>query len=838
MIRNRLFLLIFIAISSLAFTSCSHIAFWKTPSSDEIEQAEAHLVAIIDELMMLDPADDAERYYQVRTEFEEELEQYLIITGKRDRSIVHLDYKGTNIIIPVRRIEHFDDQIQLMQTETARTVWQRVGPVFHDEIVDVAAIRMNDDIVKIAALFADSLVVFPSTVRDISSPEVITPYYANQKIRSQIPAGMIEPDTVINRSRLYFLTAHSDTSFLVDISDPGGPPLEYAYPFDIRPESGRPYFTYNDAGEFENIFGVRHMREENRTVLLDDRGMVRVISSEDGSILWDSGRPWGNRLFNINNNKFAVTHPDDNSFILFKLSRDTVVTHGASPRFHGPVTAVTFARLSGVEGYIVGVRTGDRSAGRYSQLHFIPDTMMRWRDVESVPHPFFPDYNARFVLVDNVGDILESPYLHQFEHTNVYETIVVYDDEGELINILGSSVQADMSQQQWTISLQPDIYFSDGTPLNADIVKESWSRSIGECIENNHAMQWVANDIEEIQVVDSLTLRIYLNAPRPNFGAHLTAACFQIAKESSEHTRRIGTGPYMTTNTVRGGGGAAVTYSRNPYYHNGVASLAEITIRGRQTDVIDYVTGRDNAGALIRQPRDIDFFGAIDALKDLKARNKMIYFVALNPGSPHLRNTAARSRIIQTFERQAVLTVVTGARSETATSFFTESDEPVAYSNAGNSPPVSNSLRIVYLAQDPVAEQIAQRLAVRLQQEGVSTQRPEGVSRTGLKQVRRDRRYDILVDSFLPYFSSPGYNIYDLLSRGFIFDDELREKAGTLLTREGDANAAAIEAYITDHHYLYPLIRTSFHTVVPRELHDIEYTSGIHFNFYRAWFPQ
>lgn len=822
--------------------SCSQLAFWKTPSNEEVAKAEEHLAQTIDVLMMLDPVHDGERYYESRARFEEALELYLLVTGKRDRTIIHLDYKGTNIIIPVRRIEHFDDQVQLMQTGTARTIWQRIGPVFQDEIVDVAVVHMNNNRVKIAALFADSLVVFSPQTRKDGLLSVGIPSHAKQNIRSRIPAGMIAPDTSVQGNRIYFLTAHSDTSFLFDMSAMADPPHEYAYPVDVRPVTGRPFFEYYNGGEFENVFGVRHIQEDSRTILLDDRGMLHVFSNGDGSHIWKSDRPWGNRLFRIDKDKFVVPHPDDNSFILFNMHPDTVVAYGASPRFHGSVGAVTYTILSGVEGYIVGITTGDRYTGWYSQLHFIPDTMMHWRDAEEVPHPLFPDYDARFTLVDNLGDIFEMPYLpgglHHFGRNNVYETLLVHDAAGNPTYNIGSSVQADVMQQRWTITLKPGVRFSDGTLLDAEIVKDSWIRNIEECGDSACVMQWVLKDIEEIQVVDSLTLRIYLNTPRSNFKEHLTAACFHIAKESAEHRWRIGTGPYVIANTGLERAPARITYRRNPYYHHGEASLEEVTIIRQQPDIIDYVTGRNNTGALIKQPREIDFFGAIEALKDLKAFNKKIYFLALNPGSPRLSAVSARARIVRTFDRQAVLTVVTGARSEVAASFFTDIDTSIGQPEASSTSRISNTLRILYLAQDPVAEQIAQRLAVRLQHEGIPAQRPEGISRDRLKRVRLNRQYDILVDSVLPFFSTPAYNMYDLLDRGFIFDDDLAEKAGILLTSGGSARVADVEKHVAEQYYLYPLIRTSFHMVVPRKLHDVQYSGGILLDFSRAWFQK
>lgn len=832
--RKLLLLYIIVAFGMLGVTSCSQIAFWKPATNEEVAQAEEYLARTIDTLLTLDPAADPEQYFATRSSFEEALQQYLLVTGKADRTIVHFDYEGTNIIIPVHRLEHYDDHIQLMQTATARTLWQRIGPVFQGEIVDIAAIQIGDNKVKLAALFTDSLVVFPPDIRDDDPLRVRIPSRHIKDIRSQIPAGIMETDG----SKIYFTTVHSDTSFNYNVQEKDSSLFEHEYPVYIRPVEGRPYFEYYHGEETKNIFSIKRYGEDNRTILLDDRGMLHIYSEEEGTIIYTTDRPWGNRLFKIDREKFAITHPDDNSFILFEAGGDTVFVKGASPQFHGTVSAVTHTALSGTEGYVVSVTTGNKFTGRYSQLHFIPDGMMQWRDADKVPHPLLPDYDARFILVDNLGDIFDKTNMHSDPHPlvyhNIYETLLIRDANGDLINNLASSVQPDMSEKQWTIALKPGVRFSDGTLLDAGRVKDLWNRNIKECKENICVMQWVSKNIDEIEVVDSLKLSIHLDTPLPNFRAHLTAACFQITKETDDHEWAIGTGSYMITDMVRG----RITTRRNPYYHRGAAFLEEFTIITRPTDVIEYVTQSDDVGAFVRQPRYIDFFGAIDALQELKAKVKKVYFLALNPDSPRLATANARSRIFNTFERQAVLTAVTEARSEIATSFFTGTNISMEQPESGSTDQTSNSLRILYLAQDPVAEQIAQRLSIRLRQENIQAHPPEGLSRERFQQARFNTQYDILIDSYLPFFSSSAYNLYDLLNRGYIYDDVLAEKANVLVTQTGDTEIAAIEEYIAGQYYLYPLIRTSFHTIIPHTLYEVVYTGSSLLNVSGAWFPQ
>lgn len=815
-------------------TSCSHIAFWKSDKYEEIAQAERTLIAAIDSILVIDPATDPKRYSEVRNKFENALKNYLIVTDKRDRSIVHMDYQGGTVIIPVRRIDHIGDQVEFIHTETARAFWQRVGPEFRGEIIDVAAIHIGEERTKIAALFTDSLVVLPSYLREDTVLSISIHERYKKSVRSRIPAGIMNTE----ETRVYFSTVQADTSFMFDVEGDNDSLVVNPFPQNIKPITGRPYFEYYGNEQPGQIATIRSMRDHERNVLIDDNGIMSVRSAVLDTLFWKSERPWGRRLFKISENSFAVTNHDDNVFIVFELRGDTVTVKGVSPEFHSTVGAVTHTELMGNNGYIVSITTGGQKTDRYSQLYFVPDTLMRWQDEMNAPLPEYPDYDANVTLIDNYGDIFDMTYLpwelHPYVRHNVYEALLTADELGTYSYNLISAIQPDENYMQWDITVQPDIKFSNGTILDANHVKAAWLRNFEECDIIECGMQWLSQVIDSIEIIDSLNMRVILTSSRPNFKKHLTGPCFHIVKISDDNEFPVGTGPF----TIKDRNRDRIILKRNPYYRHGEAFLNEITILLRQTNTIEFVTGNAKSGALLRQPREIDFFEAIDALQSRKGKQKKIYFLALNPTSELLSSIDARSRIINTYDRQAVLTVVTGARSEIATSFFTETENQSYHPDGSSSRSFSNPLRIFYYARDPVAEQIAQRLAVRLQQEGIPARPPEGLERDRWRIIRNSRQYDILVDSMLPYFESPSYNLYELLHRGYIFDDELETRFQALLKANGDDEATDLEVYLHQNKYLYPLIRTPFYMVYPRELYDLDFRGNIILDFSGAWYPK
>lgn len=831
----RLSLFLFL-IGTLGLVSCSQLMFWRSVSKEEIRNAEEQLIQRIEALLESDPEIDPGNYHDNRVAFERALAAYIAITGKRDRSIIHVDYKGANVIIPVRRIGYYDDLVEGLLADTVGTIWRNVGPVFRDEIIDITTIKRREGYV-VAALFSDSIAFFPINDYKSTSSVLHFPRENIKNIRSQKPAGIIDRDS---DNKYYFLTTHLDTVFKIDALDSNELAVEYEYPVALSPVAGRSYFLYNREG-ITHAFSVRDIADDDRTIVLDNRGFLYLKANEDESIIWRSDRSWGDRLFRLEDKKFAVSHPYDNRFMLFEVQPERIDYKGLSPRFHGRVGAITGIMLAGRNGYLASITTEKRNASRYSQLHFVPEEFVRWHDPETISQPVFPDYDSRLVIADNIGDIFDRAHiernLSQVVWNNIYETMFRYNAIGDLEHNLAASISSDENQRQWTVQLKPDVRFSDGTYLSAEIVRDAWMRNFDVCEKKGCTLRWLSINIDDIRIIDNHTFEIHLDRALPNFPEHLTAPCFQVAKESDQGQWLIGTGPYIITDADRPQSPRSVVSIRNPFFHGGLPMFEEVIFIDRRANIIDYLVDRSDAGALLRNPRAIDFFRGIDDYREVKAKNESIYFLALNPGSPRLRSLDSRKRIVNAFERQAVVTVVTEARSELAVSFFKnpESYEKTVFPRS--TLPGGNSLRIYYTRQDPVAEQIALRFAVRLQQEGIAAQSPTGLSMERLQQIRAAGQYDILIDSFLPRFSSDVYNMYDLLQRGYLFDEYLNQKADTLLVTEGDETILEIEQYLVDQRYLYTLIRTSLYAIVPRELNDIEYLDLLTLDLSRAWFP-
>lgn len=159
---------------------------------------------------------------------------------------------------------------------------------------------------------------------------------------------------------------------------------------------------------------------------------------------------------------------------------------------------------------------------------------------------------------------------------NFYNTLVAYNDKGEIVGELANDWKISDDGKSYTFYLRQDIKFSDGTPLTAEAVKVSFEAAVYNLGDYNGSYGTFSALIETIEIVDDHTVTIHLI--QPYYGAlnDLTMSCplaivnpvaFGDAEDLTygEPFKKasFGTGPYMyagdfTNNTY--------TFVRNPYY--------------------------------------------------------------------------------------------------------------------------------------------------------------------------------------------------------------------------------------------------------------------------------
>lgn len=122
----------------------------------------------------------------------------------------------------------------------------------------------------------------------------------------------------------------------------------------------------------------------------------------------------------------------------------------------------------------------------------------------------------------------------------------------------------------WTFKLRPDVVFHDGTPFNAEAVKFSIERTM----EMEQGASFIWDPVEEINVVDELTVEFKLSYPAPMdvivscpYGTLMMSPSLKEKPENwFEEANANGTGPYKLQEA---GMGDEVILTKNDDYWKG-----------------------------------------------------------------------------------------------------------------------------------------------------------------------------------------------------------------------------------------------------------------------------
>lgn len=129
---------------------------------------------------------------------------------------------------------------------------------------------------------------------------------------------------------------------------------------------------------------------------------------------------------------------------------------------------------------------------------------------------------------------------------NVFDTLVMPDENLEMAPGLAESWELSDDQLTWTFTLREGVEFHDGSPFTSADVLYSYNRIIDEELSN----AWRLSAIESIEATDDYTVVITVAQPTPNLLSSLgsfkgLAIVQQENVESGDITTKpVGTGPF------------------------------------------------------------------------------------------------------------------------------------------------------------------------------------------------------------------------------------------------------------------------------------------------------
>lgn len=166
----------------------------------------------------------------------------------------------------------------------------------------------------------------------------------------------------------------------------------------------------------------------------------------------------------------------------------------------------------------------------------------------------------------------------------VYEMLLILkgDSTDEFDPMLAESWEVSDDQSTYTFHLYPDVMFQDGTPANAQAVKDSYTRWIESDGAPVNVITRFCDSPDKMEVVDETMLRFNLGSPQPLFLSAMASsygsmvisptAIAENATEDDPYAHEwakefaVGSGPYiLESNSLSDG----FVFKRFDGYHKG-----------------------------------------------------------------------------------------------------------------------------------------------------------------------------------------------------------------------------------------------------------------------------
>lgn len=166
----------------------------------------------------------------------------------------------------------------------------------------------------------------------------------------------------------------------------------------------------------------------------------------------------------------------------------------------------------------------------------------------------------------------------------IYEPLVSYEEGGEIRPHLAESWSISEDGLEYTFKLRENVKFTDGSSLNADIVKKNFDAVMKN--KNTHSWLGVINVLEKTEAVDELTFKMVLTEPyypalqdlavvRPV--RFLAESGFPEGGDTSKGiTEPVGTGPWLLSDYKKD---EYATFTRNPDYWGESPEAETVTIK-------------------------------------------------------------------------------------------------------------------------------------------------------------------------------------------------------------------------------------------------------------------
>ncbi len=263
----------------------------------------------------------------------------------------------------------------------------------------------------------------------------------------------------------------------------------------------------------------------------------------------------------------------------------------------------------------------------------------------------------------------------------VCETLVVYDNNLQVQPLLAKSWSVSEDQLTWTFQLKEGINFHDGTPFNAQTLREY----LVDYFIPKSFNGWEFDPVKEIVATGEYTIQFVLDKPYPMLLKYLGDPWNIIespvarANDGDQYgfNALSGTGPYMFVSWVRGD---RIVLKRNPDYNHGPSFLTN-----QGPGYPDEIIFREIPEAVTEvaelQHGDVDLVRTVpeNMLAQLQKDSNVtvalhpsfrVIYVSCNMEKPIMQDKQVREAINHAIDRQPILDATFGGYGEFAYSLL------------------------------------------------------------------------------------------------------------------------------------------------------------------------
>ena len=282
--------------------------------------------------------------------------------------------------------------------------------------------------------------------------------------------------------------------------------------------------------------------------------------------------------------------------------------------------------------------------------------------------------------------VTSSGYDITYYLTSFYDTLVQYDEYGEIVGSLAEDWAVSDDGKVYTFNIKQGIQFSDGSNLTADDVAKSLLAVPVNLGQYNGGYGKLSTITRDAVAVDDYTVELYLTQP---YYSTLRDLCLanpfgivsseqlndDLTAKDSFKTATYGTGPYMYNGDNNG---QTFDFISNPNYGGEKPDVDSFSIK---------VISDNDAKVLALRNGEIDFFSGIakissescEEMKNMEGFDAKVdeaslqtYYMGYNLSDPIFSDQVVREAMTSAIEKEAVVNSVFGGMFEKADTFFSK----------------------------------------------------------------------------------------------------------------------------------------------------------------------